>query len=58
MILGPKGEVLFEGGEGEEAGFASLDLKAVGDIRNFLTVFKDRVPEIYEIHTKQEGKMK
>ena len=48
LILGPKGEILFEGGDGEEAGFATLDLKDVTDVRNFLTVFNDRVPEIYK----------
>lgn len=52
LILGPKGEILFEGGDGEEAGFATLDLKEVSDIRNFLTVFNDRVPEIYGTHLK------
>lgn len=48
LILGPKGEILFEGGDREEAGFATLDFKEVTDIRNFLTVFSDRVPEIYK----------
>ncbi|GAB1398624.1 carbon-nitrogen family hydrolase [Aminivibrio sp.] len=52
LILGPKGEILFEGGDGEEAGFVTLDLKEVSDIRNFLTVFNDRVPEIYGTHLK------
>ncbi|NLB82667.1 MAG: carbon-nitrogen family hydrolase [Synergistaceae bacterium] len=52
LILGPKGEILFEGGDGEEAGFVTLDLKEVSDIRSFLTVFNDRVPEIYGTHLK------
>lgn len=52
MIIGPWGEVLFEAGEGEEAGFATLDLEKVSKARNFLTVFKDRVPEIYGTHIK------
>jgi len=52
MILGPKGEVLFEGGDGEEAGFVTIDLDEVSQIRNFLTVFNDRVPEIYGTHLK------
>lgn len=55
MILGPKGEVLFEAGDGEEAGFAVINLDEVSEIRNFLTVFKDRVPKAYGAITKQEG---
>ncbi|MDD2452873.1 MAG: carbon-nitrogen family hydrolase, partial [Synergistaceae bacterium] len=52
MIIGPKGEVLFEGGEGEEAGFVTIDLDEVSRFRNFLTVFNDRVPEIYGTHLR------
>ncbi len=47
MILGPKGEVLFRAGEGEEAGFVTIDTDEVAGTRKFLTVFDDRVPEIY-----------
>ena len=49
MILGPKGEVYFEGGAGEEAAFATIDLGEVEKTRKFLTVFDDRVPEIYSV---------
>ena len=49
MIIGPKGEIYFEGGGGEEAGFATIDLDEVAETRNFLTVFNDRVPEIYSV---------
>ncbi|WP_448807602.1 carbon-nitrogen family hydrolase [Aminobacterium colombiense] len=52
MVIGPKGEVLFEGSEGEEAGFVTLNLEAVSEIRKFITVFNDRVPEIYDTQTK------
>jgi predicted amidohydrolase len=52
MILGPKGEILFEGGEGEEAGFVTIDLDEVTKTRDFLTVFNDRVPEIYGTHLR------
>lgn len=48
MVLGPKGEVLFEGGDGEEAGYAVIDTDEVTKTRQFLTVFKDRVPEVYK----------
>jgi predicted amidohydrolase len=49
LILGPKGEVFFEGGNGEESAFAAIDLDAVAETRNFLTVFKDRVPQLYSM---------
>ena len=48
MILGPKGEVLFQAGAGEEAGFVILDTAEVDKTRKFLTVFDDRVPELYQ----------
>lgn len=48
MVLGPKGEVLFEGGNGEEAGYVVIDTDEVTRTRQFLTVFKDRVPEVYK----------
>lgn len=47
MIIGPKGEILFKAGDGEEAGFAELDTDEVDSTRKFLTVFDDRVPELY-----------
>lgn len=49
LILGPKGETLFRAGEGEGegAGFAEIDTDEVRKARKFLTVFEDRVPEIY-----------
>jgi len=49
MILGPKGEVLFQAGAGEEAGFVILDMDEVEKTRGFLTVFNDRVPGIYKV---------
>lgn len=57
MILGPKGETLFRAGEGEEAGFVTIDTDEVARTRSFLTVFKDRAPEAYGALTtqKQEG---
>jgi len=49
MILDPRGKIIFLGGEGEEAGFAIIDLDTISETRSFLTVFDDRVPEIYEV---------
>lgn len=49
MILGPKGEVLFHAGEGENVGLVEIDTEEVEKTREFLTVFNDRVPELYKI---------
>ena len=47
MILGPGGETLFRAGDGEEAAFVEIETGEVAKTRAFLTVFKDRVPELY-----------
>lgn len=47
MILGPGGETLFRAGDGEEAAFVEIETGEVAKTRAFLTVFKDRVPDLY-----------
>lgn len=49
MIIGPKGEILSRSGENEEIGVAEIDTEEVDKVRRFLTVFDDRVPELYKL---------
>lgn len=49
MILGPKGEVLFQASTMEEIGLVEIDTEEVDKTRNFLTVFNDRAPGLYKI---------
>ena len=46
-VIDPYGEILFKAGEGEEAAFVVIETSKASEFRNFLTVFNDRVPEIY-----------
>ena len=46
-VIDPYGEILFKAGEGEEAAFAVIETARASEFRDFLTVFDDRVPEIY-----------
>jgi predicted amidohydrolase len=47
LVASPWGEVLLELGEGEETGYADLDLARVDEIREQLSLLKHRRPEIY-----------
>lgn len=47
MIIGPKGELLAEAGEGEEEIIAELELQSMIDWRAQIPCFKDRKPECY-----------
>lgn len=49
MIIGPRGEVYYEGRDGEEAGFATIELDDVDEARGEITVFGDRRPELYTL---------
>jgi predicted amidohydrolase len=46
-VIDPYGEILFKAGEGEEAAFTVIETSRASEFRKFLTVFEDRVPEIY-----------
>jgi predicted amidohydrolase len=46
-VIDPYGELLFKAGEGEEAAFTVIETSKASEFRQFLTVFNDRVPEIY-----------
>jgi omega-amidase len=47
MIIGPWGDVIAEGGEGEEVLFAEIDLDQVKEARSKIPIFADRRPELY-----------
>jgi omega-amidase len=47
MVIGPWGDVLAEGEEGEEILFAEIDLNEVKDARSRIPIFTDRRPELY-----------
>ncbi len=47
MVVGPFGEVLAEGGEGEEILFAEIDLAQVADVRRRIPSLRDRRPDLY-----------
>ncbi|MEG6584489.1 carbon-nitrogen family hydrolase [Dendrosporobacter sp. 1207_IL3150] len=47
MIINPWGEIIMEGGEGEELIIADVDFSIVHEIRKRLPVFTDRRPEYY-----------
>lgn len=47
MVIDPWGEVLYEGGEGEEGYFIEIDPEKVQPIRDHLQVFRMRRPELY-----------
>ncbi len=48
MIIDPWGEILAEGDETEGIVMAELDLDLVADVREKMTVYRDRVPSIYQ----------
>jgi len=47
LIVDPWGKVIYEAGEKEELIFTLIDKDEVKKAREFLPVFKDRVPELY-----------
>lgn len=47
MIIDPWGKILYEGGREEEMAFVTIDTDKVNETRSYLTVFQDRVPELY-----------
>ena len=47
LVVDPWGKVIFEGGKGEEFAFSVIDTEEVKKVRSFLTVYEDRVPELY-----------
>ncbi|MBT2683620.1 carbon-nitrogen family hydrolase [Bacillus sp. ISL-37] len=47
MIIGPWGDVIAEGGEGEEILLAEIDLDEVKEARGKIPIFADRRPELY-----------
>lgn len=47
MIIDPWGEVVTEGGEGEEIVTGELSLSLVDEVRSRIPIFQDRRPEIY-----------
>jgi omega-amidase len=49
MVVDPWGNILAEGGEGEETVRATLDLSAVADARFRVPVFRDRRPDLYRL---------
>lgn len=49
MVVDPWGNILAEGGEGEEIVRATLDLSQVADVRFRVPVFRDRRPDLYRL---------
>jgi predicted amidohydrolase len=47
LIVDPWGKIIFEGGKEEEFAFSVIDTEEVKKARSFLTVFEDRIPELY-----------
>jgi len=47
MVIDPWGEVLYEGGSGEEGVFLEIDPEKVQAIRDHLQVFRMRCPKLY-----------
>lgn len=50
MVIDPWGNVLAEGGEGEEILRAEFDPAQVAEIRSRIPVFRDRRPDIYRVN--------
>ncbi len=46
-VIDPLGGTLYAGGYGEETAYVTIDTDAVGKTRSYLTVFEDRVPDLY-----------
>lgn len=49
MIIDPWGNVLAQGGDGEELMRADIDLDSVADIRSRINIFHDRQPALYDL---------
>lgn len=49
MIIDPWGNVLAQGGDGEEMLYADIDLDSVIDIRSRINIFHDRQPGLYDL---------
>lgn len=49
MIIDPWGEIIAEGGEGEEIVAGSIDLLLVDQVRSRIPVFDDRRPHLYQL---------
>ncbi|USB34822.1 carbon-nitrogen family hydrolase [Paenibacillus sp. YPG26] len=47
MIIDPWGEIIAEGGEGEEIVTGQIDLSVVDEVRKRIPIFEDRRPELY-----------
>ncbi|WP_438351196.1 carbon-nitrogen family hydrolase [Paenibacillus sp. FA6] len=47
MIIDPWGEIVVEGGEGEEIVIGEVSISLVDEVRSRIPVFQDRRPEIY-----------
>ncbi len=47
MAVGPWGEILAEGGDGEELITLSIDLSKVQEARRTIPVLQDRRPDVY-----------
>ncbi|MEA4876975.1 MAG: carbon-nitrogen family hydrolase [Aminobacterium sp.] len=47
MVVDPWGKILYQAGCGEESGFITIDTEKVKEIRSYMPIFKDRVPELY-----------
>lgn len=47
LVIDPWGEIVAEGGEGEETVLAEIDLAKVDDVRNRIPVFRDRREDRY-----------
>jgi predicted amidohydrolase len=48
-VIGPGGETLVEGGDQQALLMAQVDMAAVGEVRDFLPVFRDRRPACYTL---------
>ena len=53
MIIDPWGEVLAQGGDGEEIVTGEIYLSVIKDIRSRINVFRDRRPELYHLEGKR-----
>lgn len=47
-VIDPYGEIIYKAGGEEEAAFTVIETERASEFRKFLTVFEDRVPEIYK----------
>ena len=48
-VFNPWGEILAQGGQGEEILSADLDFSVISGIRESINVFRDRRPELYRL---------